>query len=475
MKLLASLGFVLLIAALQADAAEKCQSEVVVTLDLSDTITIEELKQVKNFVKNVGKELSKNKDNRVGVASFAETAKSEAECSTGTIRYDQFSSQVNAIQKYGEFTNIEAGLLKAEAMLDRAGCSLSRPGRHIILLVSDGNGNYGYESSLMREAERIRNKGIKIFSLGIQNQHYREGVLTRISGHAEYVKPVAGFESLKDIDFRQIIDKISCFANVVKPTAKITTTTPKPTTTTTKEPTTTTDYYTTTTEEPTTTTGLHNNHRTSHRHQKNTTTEEPTTTTEYYTTTTEEPTTTTEEITTTTEEPTTTDYYTTTTEPITTTEEITTTTTKKPMPVPKTCDCVIPKDFMPCLTWTKADILTNFEGDCVVDKFKKALEYINHRAMAIVGKLLAFRQCQKHIQDHIITTSIKQFGSGLPSSPIIDKSSVLQRLFLKESQCEFNIRGRLMQWKLQLMTVRQMIEHEILFQQNGFFSAFDCK
>ena len=106
---------------------------------------------------------------------------------------------------------------------------------------------------------------------------------------------------------------------------------------------------------------------------------------------------------------------------------------------------------------------------------KAALTYINKRAMMIIGKLLEFRQCQKQIQDRIITTSIDEFGSILPVAPIIDNSKTLQSLFLREAHCEFNIRGRLMKWKIQMATVKQMIEHEILFQQEGFASPFDCK
>jgi len=106
---------------------------------------------------------------------------------------------------------------------------------------------------------------------------------------------------------------------------------------------------------------------------------------------------------------------------------------------------------------------------------KAALVHINKRVMMIIGKLLELRQCQKQIQGRIITTSISEFGYGLPASPIIDHSMTLQSLFLREAHCEYNIRGRLMKWKIQMATVKQMIEHEILFQQEGFASPFDCK
>ena len=118
--------------------------------------------------------------------------------------------------------------------------------------------------------------------------------------------------------------------------------------------------------------------------------------------------------------------------------------------------------------------LSLITGDCPRDKFKKALEYINKRATAIIAKLMEFRQCQKELQDHIIIRSVQEFPT-LPSTPVIDRSSTLQNLFLKEAQCAYNIRGRLMRWKIQMMTVKRMIEHEIIYEQEGFHSAFDCK
>jgi len=273
---------------------------------------------IKTFVNNVGKELAKNGKNRVGVASFAEKAKREISCSVGPINYGTFSMEVDKIERYGEYTNLQAGLEKADRILNEPGCELTRPGRHIILLVSDGNGNYGSYDDLVNAAAAIRDTGVQIFSIGIRNTHYKEYVLEEISGGLDYVKPVDGFENLQDIDFAHIMNKISCTPKV-KTTAK-----PKTTkkTTTTKKPTTTTEYITTT-KEPTTTT------------EHITTTEEPTTTTEYITTT-EEPTTTTEHITTTEEPTTTTEYITTTTEePTTTTEAVTTTTEKKIIIAPK--------------------------------------------------------------------------------------------------------------------------------------------
>ena len=122
-----------------------------------------------------------------------------------------------------------------------------------------------------------------------------------------------------------------------------------------------------------------------------------------------------------------------------------------------------------CITFHFSSI-----GDCPRNKLKKALEYINKRATAIVARLLQFRQCQTSIQDQIITKSVQEFPV-VPVSSAINQSSALQSLFLKEENCAFNIRGRLMKWKMQMMTVKKMVEHEIIYEQEGFHSAFESK
>ena len=95
--------------------------------------------------------------------------------------------------------------------------------------------------------------------------------------------------------------------------------------------------------------------------------------------------------------------------------------------------------------------------------------------MKIVSKLLSFRACQKEIQDEIIIKSTEEFAYGVPAAPIVDRSPAIQGLFLKEEHCVVNIRCRLMKWKDQLMTVKKMIEHEIIYERDGFHSAFDGK
>ena len=228
-----------------------CQSEVVLALDLSETIRVKDLEFIKLFSNNVGEKLAKNKKNRIGIASFAVTSKTTVSCSQNHIDLTSFYKQVDRIARISseKRTNIRAGLEEAAEILSSPGCSLNRPGRHIIILISDGNSNTEHPSKIYAKAKELRQMGIQIIAIGIKNNSYKPKILEGTTGYADYVYPVEGFESLKSLDFQKIIDSISCTPRNITPKTTPSTIPTTMKSTTTGKPTTT----TTTTEKPSTT------------------------------------------------------------------------------------------------------------------------------------------------------------------------------------------------------------------------------
>jgi|GEM_PF-1727514 len=103
-------------------------------------------------------------DASIGIVAYSDDAIKIADFSKNE---DYLTRVVNNIGAYGG-TNIEAGLLEAEEMLDE-----SMAKKKIIVLMSDGEPNYGkVDQELVDYTDQLREKGIIIYTLGFFQKLY---------------------------------------------------------------------------------------------------------------------------------------------------------------------------------------------------------------------------------------------------------------------------------------------------------------
>lgn len=144
------------------------EADVVLVLDRSGSVGDADYPFLVGFSLHLARTFNIKEDQvRLGVASYSTTG--TREINLNTFGYDSFSAAANQLTRgTEELTNIHAGLLRAEEMLEDEANGARSGAIKLIVITNDGAANRGVPP--LPTAERLHAKNISIVSIGIENE-----------------------------------------------------------------------------------------------------------------------------------------------------------------------------------------------------------------------------------------------------------------------------------------------------------------
>ena len=150
--------------------------EVSWVLDVSGTISADDFKETKEFVKTVTTKIGLGFGNKVAVTIFGNEGQQKILCSNFTKIHD-FVKAVDALPRLPkEYTNTRDGLEKGQELLEKYGCGEQNDAKKVLILLTDGlaNEGVGQEKGLIKAAKHIQEKketAILVVAVGKFSNH----------------------------------------------------------------------------------------------------------------------------------------------------------------------------------------------------------------------------------------------------------------------------------------------------------------